>query len=103
MTIENKVHSGAESYIRRIMNDIKYFQSQKDHLACLHVSEEEITKMTALLIGPTGTPYENGLFQVALKFPPNYPLVPPAASFLTTNNGRCRFNPNFYADGKVCL
>ena len=33
----------------------------------------------------------------------DYPKVPPKLNFLTTGCGKVRFNPNLYADGKVCL
>ncbi len=32
-----------------------------------------------------------------------YPGKAPAVLATTTNGGRCRFNPNIYAGGKVCL
>ncbi|KAI9751658.1 MAG: hypothetical protein M4579_005963 [Chaenotheca gracillima] len=32
-----------------------------------------------------------------------YPGKAPSVSALTTNGGRCRFNPNIYSNGKVCL
>lgn len=53
-------------------------------------------------LGPVGTPYARGclFFDVLLQ---NYPLSPPKVKFLTTNHGRVRFNPNLYANGKVCL
>lgn len=37
------------------------------------------------------------------QFPEDYPSVAPHIQFLTTNSGKTRFNPNLYADGKVCL
>ena len=45
----------------------------------------------------------NGLFEFDIFFPNNYPNVPPKCQFLTTGAGSVRFNPNLYADGKVCL
>jgi baculoviral IAP repeat-containing protein 6 len=36
-------------------------------------------------------------------FPASYPDVPPLLLLDTTGGGRARFNPNLYADGKVCL
>lgn len=33
----------------------------------------------------------------------NYPQSPPKVKFLTTDNGKVRFNPNLYNCGKVCL
>jgi len=47
--------------------------------------------------------YEFGFFEFDIRFPPTYPLEPPSVRALTTNAGRTRFNPNIYAEGKVCL
>lgn len=43
----------------------------------------------ALLQGPVGTPYEGGVFQVAVNVPQQYPLTPPAVKFVT----KARRNP----------
>jgi ubiquitin-protein ligase len=40
---------------------------------------------------------------MTLFLPPAYPHVPPKVTFRTTADGRLRFNPNLYTDGKVCL
>jgi ubiquitin-conjugating enzyme E2 Z len=57
----------------------------------------------ALIIGPPDTPYEYGFFEFGLKFGNDYPSQPPKVDARTTNKGQCRFNPNIYAQGKVCL
>lgn len=59
--------------------------------------------MRALIIGPPETPYEFGFFEFKAKFGDQYPTHSPSVRCLTTNGGRCRFNPNIYASGKVCL
>jgi hypothetical protein len=56
--------------------------------------------MKILIIGPKGTPYENGLFEFDMFCPPSFPNVPPKMKFRTTGGGRVRFNPNLYNDGK---
>ena len=56
-----------------------------------------------LITGPTGSPYAYGCFQFDCLFPQNYPAIPPLVKFCTTGGGTVRFNPNLYADGKVCL
>lgn len=33
----------------------------------------------------------------------DYPTSAPSVTARTTNGGRCRFNPNIYSGGKVCL
>ncbi|KAL8854108.1 MAG: hypothetical protein Q9221_001028 [Calogaya cf. arnoldii] len=59
--------------------------------------------MKALIIGPRGTPYEGGLFEFDIVCPENYPAAPPSVQIVTTGQGRIKFNPNLYANGKVCL
>lgn len=56
-----------------------------------------------MIVGPPGTPYEFGFFEFNFKFKDNYPRVPPSVSAITTGGGVTRFNPNIYANGKVCL
>ena len=36
-----------------------------------------------LMVGPTDTPYESGVFSLYAEFPSNYPGVPPTVRFLT--------------------
>jgi hypothetical protein len=57
----------------------------------------------AVIIGPVGTPYENGLFEFDIFCNGNFPNGPPLVQFKTTGGGRVSFNPNLYPDGKVCL
>ncbi|KAG2137095.1 hypothetical protein DEU56DRAFT_912867 [Suillus clintonianus] len=40
------------------------------------------------------------LFDIFLG--PNYNHAPPSVKYMTANGGKYRFNPNLYADGKVC-
>lgn len=64
---------------------------------------ERPDKVRCVISGPQDTPYEGGLFVFDVYFPPGYPNVPPLMVLETTGEGRARFNPNLYADGKVCL
>jgi ubiquitin-protein ligase len=45
------------------------------------------------------TPFEDLCFTLAGIYPEKNPMV----NIYTTGNGNVRFNPNLYADGKVCL
>lgn len=56
-----------------------------------------------LLIGPSNTPYENGLFEFDVFFPGNYPQQPPLFYFVAAARYRIGINPNLHPDGKVCL
>jgi ubiquitin-conjugating enzyme E2 Z len=65
--------------------------------------ENDLTILHALIIGPADTPYEGGIFEIFIRYPPTYPFDPPLVKNLTTSGGRVRFNPNFYKNGKICL
>ncbi|KAF8326693.1 uncharacterized protein EI90DRAFT_3146524 [Cantharellus anzutake] len=69
-----------------------------DSSVFLRVDEARVDIIKALIIGPEGTPF---LFDIFLG--PSYNQQPPNVKYITTNGGRFRFNPNLYADGKVCL
>lgn len=59
--------------------------------------------MKCLIMGAEGTPYAHGAFIYDIYFSDQYPEVPPKVQLVTTGGGTIRFNPNLYADGKVCL
>jgi len=59
-------------------------------------------RAVALIVGPKDTPYDGGFYLFEFTFPNSYPLKPPHVAFLT-GDGRVRFNPNLYVNGKVCL
>ena len=64
--------------------------------------EENLKKGYALIIGPDDTIYEDGFYFFEFTFPMNYPASPPKAKFVT-GDGKTRFHPNLYRNGKVCL
>ncbi|KIJ70500.1 hypothetical protein HYDPIDRAFT_79185 [Hydnomerulius pinastri MD-312] len=69
----------------------------------LRVDENRVDIIKALIIGPEGTPYQDGCFLFDIFLGASYNQSPPSVKYMTTNGGKYRFNPNLYADGKVCL
>ena len=69
----------------------------------VRVDEARTDLLKALIIGPEGTPYENGCFEFDIMLPAAYPQAPPSMLLVTTGSGTVRFNPNLYNCGKVCL
>lgn len=62
-------------------------------------NEDNITEeISAEIEGPTGTPYEGGLFRVKLLLGGEYPSVPPKGFFLTK-----AFHPNISEKGEICV
>lgn len=56
--------------------------------------------MKIVIVGPSDTPYENGLFEFDLWCPSNFPFEPPKMRFKGTAEGRLAINPNLHPDGK---
>ena len=46
--------------------------------------DDNIFKWNVTILGPKDSPYESGIFNAIMIFPPNYPLSPPTFQF--TNN-----------------
>ena len=67
------------------------------------VDKDNIDYMKVLIIGSEGTPYSNGAFQFDVLFDTQYPDTSPKVTLMITGGGTVRFNPNLYANGKVCL
>ena len=65
--------------------------------------ESRLDCLKVLIVGPQGTPYENGLFEFDLFCPVDFPQSNPSIQFKTTGGGKAHFNPNLYHNGKVCL
>ena len=83
-----------------LITDLPIYSGGSIFVRC---DEDKIDAMQVLITGPEGSPYEHGAYIFDLLLPSNYPNSPPKMQLVTTGGGRVRFNPNLYADGKVCL
>lgn len=89
--------------IIRITKELADIQKSSDLSLAVACRDVDVRNVKAIIIGPPDTPYEFGFFEFQVKFGRDYPGKAPAVNATTTNAGRCRFNPNIYAGGKVCL
>ena len=84
---------------KRILQEMKELKNTDiDGITAGPVSDTNIFEWTATLAGPKDSPYEEGIFLLAINFPQTYPFKPPKISFQTKI-----YHPNVYADGKVCI
>ncbi|EFQ25806.1 ubiquitin-conjugating enzyme [Colletotrichum graminicola M1.001] len=88
--------------VKRLVYDLSTLRTSLPEGIFVRHHSSRLDAMKVLIVGPEGTPYENGLFEFDLFCPLEYPDVPPAMLFKTTRSGR-RVNPNLYIDGKICL
>jgi len=63
------------------------------------IDESNLFEWRIWIEGPKETPYEEGVFQLEMKFPPDYPMSPPELKFMSDF-----WHPNVYKDtGMVCI
>ena len=78
---------------KRLFQEYKHLtQDPPDGITAGPVEEDDLFVWEALIEGPEGTPYEGGIFPAELKFPKDYPLMPPTMKFLSDiwhPNGSC--------------
>lgn len=98
--------SVSQLFMKRINNEIKKLINSKDELAkqgiFVAVDEDNIKTIYVVIFGAEQTPYEYCPFFFKLEIPDSYPHTSPKGTFVTSD-GKTRFNPNLYVNGKICL
>lgn len=62
------------------------------------IDENNIFEWKVTILGPLETIYEGGVFNLVMKFSPDYPNSPPEVRFTSE-----MWHPNVYTDGRVCI
>ncbi|TKW13187.2 hypothetical protein SEVIR_5G083900v4 [Setaria viridis] len=92
--------TGGRKWVKKVQQEWGILEKNLPDYIYVRVFEDRMDLMRAVIIGASGTPYQDGLFFFDFHLPPEYPQVPPSAYY---HSGGLRVNPNLYVDGKVCL
>lgn len=92
--------SGERKWVKKIQQEWSILEKNLPDAIYVRVYEDRMDLLRAVIVGASGTPYQDGLFFFDFHLPPEYPQVPPQAYY---HSGGLRVNPNLYVDGKVCL
>ena len=85
--------------LRRLYKELKKIRDSPPEIYNVSpVYEDDLTLWQAVILGSSDTEYENGLFYLRVKFPPEYPFKPPEIRFVTPI-----MHPNIDKNGKICL
>ena len=84
--------------LKRLNKELSRFQSSNDITGITIDNPEDMLKWSAKIKGPPDSPYEEGTFDMLIRFDEDYPVKPPSVKFLTP-----MYHPNVHRDGKICV
>ncbi|XP_050207040.1 putative ubiquitin-conjugating enzyme E2 38 isoform X2 [Mercurialis annua] len=100
MDLSNKQSPNPKNWAKIIQEEWKILEKDLPDTISVRVYESRMDLLRAVIVGPAGTPYHDGLFVFDCLFPSTYPNTSPTVYYYS---GGLRLNPNLYECGKVCL
>jgi len=86
-------------YQGRIVKELAEAKKFKEPNILLCNLNDDVYTWKGYLFGPNDSPFKEGIFEIRLNLPKNYPMSPPKITFITKI-----FHPNINFDtGEVCL
>ena len=86
------------AYLNRLRKEQKDLKKNPVCNCDAQPDDDSLMEWTSTIIGPIGTPYENGIFKLKMKFSSSYPFEAPQVRFKTKI-----FHPNIDSAGGICL
>lgn len=84
--------------IKRLQKEFDMFKKDSPENCSAGIKDDNYFEWEATIIGPKDTPYEGGVFQLAIHIPSDYPFKPPQCQFRTKI-----YHPNINGSGQICL
>lgn len=83
---------------RRIIKETQRLLSEPAPGISASPSEDNLRHFNVMILGPTQSPYEGGVYKLELFLPEEYPMAAPKVRFLTKI-----YHPNIDKLGRICL
>ncbi|KAM0898736.1 hypothetical protein ACQ4PT_021748 [Festuca glaucescens] len=91
--------SRGKRWSKTVQKEWKILEKNLPETIYVRAFEDRMDLLRAVMVGASGTPYQDGLFFFDLQLPPSYPAVPPQVYY---HSFGLRLNPNLYESGTVC-
>ena len=89
----------SQTFIRRLQHEVsEMVANPPENCSAGPITDSKLDHWQATIIGPKGSPFENGVFSLDIKFPSNYPFRAPIFKFTTRV-----YHPNINSKGDICL
>ncbi|CAK8684384.1 ubiquitin-conjugating enzyme E2 K-like [Clavelina lepadiformis] len=83
----------------RIQRELKDIKESNNQSIKIELKSDEFNNLRGEIVGPSGTPYQDGMYKLSIKIPETYPFNPPIVSFDTRI-----WHPNISSvTGAICL
>jgi ubiquitin-conjugating enzyme E2 D/E len=87
-----------QSTVNRLNKELAELSTNPPENSSVSLAGDNLSQWTLHVVGPAGTPYEGGNFQLSIAVPDNYPFKPPEVKFTTRI-----YHPNVKSDdGSIC-
>jgi ubiquitin-conjugating enzyme E2 D len=85
--------------LKRIQKELKEIQEHpSNQWTAKLVKSDNLYNWICTILGPEGSPYAGGRFELKLDLPTDYPFSAPAVKFITPV-----YHPNISKEGTICL
>ncbi|KAL1612654.1 Ubiquitin-conjugating enzyme E2 11 [Paraconiothyrium brasiliense] len=90
--------SGTATVAQRLQKELMDIMMKPTPGITAFPDDENMSRWTATIEGPSSTPYENLVFKLSMEFGSTYPYAPPTVLFKTPI-----YHPNVDFSGRICL